>query len=93
MRGGGRGDAGDCALGPANPRPSPLLACRPQVLSARLLHITCLPTLQLQRCEEYYGALLHEQHAEVRGLFEGGLGTATGQAPCMAGALPQMFLP
>lgn len=31
-----------------------------------LLHVTCLPTLQLQRCEEYYGALLHELHAEVR---------------------------
>ncbi len=40
--------------------------CHPQVLAARLLHVTCLPTLQLQRCEEYYGGLLHELHSEVR---------------------------
>ena len=38
-----------------------------KALAVRLLHVTCLPTLQLQRCEEYYGGLLHELHSEVRG--------------------------
>lgn len=54
--------------------PSVLIRC-PQVLAARLLHITCLPTLQLQRCEEYYGGLLHEMHSEVR---MGGTGPGLG---------------
>ncbi|KAL4458186.1 hypothetical protein ABPG75_013051 [Micractinium tetrahymenae] len=35
-----------------------------KALAVRVLHVTCLPTLQLQRVEEFYGGLLHEVHAE-----------------------------
>lgn len=35
-----------------------------KVLAVRLLHITCLPTTQMQRVEEFFGGLMHEVHAE-----------------------------
>lgn len=87
------------AHGPGHHSPAPSLPppLHPslQALAVRMLHVTCLPTLQLQRVEEFYGALLHEQHAEVRcpGGVDGTLGWAV-QAGQLnrhwrtAGALP-----